>query len=73
MDSEGTSGEVSGVFQRLRKAGLKLKPSKCTFFRNRIAYLGHIVSKEGIKVDPKKSLFGHIVSKEGIEADPKKI
>ena len=31
-----------------------MKPSKCTFFKDRIAYLGHIVSKQGIEVDPKK-------------------
>ena len=42
------------VFERLRKAGLKLKPSKCTFFRDRIACLGHIVSEKGIEGDPKK-------------------
>ena len=33
---------------------MKLKLSKCTFFKDRIAYLGHIVSKQGIEVDPKK-------------------
>ena len=42
------------VFQKLREAGLKLKPSKCDFFKDRIAYLGHIVSKAGIETDPKK-------------------
>ena len=45
---------LEGIFQGLRAAGLKLKPSKCAFFRDRIAYLGHIVSKEGIEVDPSK-------------------
>ena len=35
------------------EAGLKLKPSKCEFFRTRISYLGHIVSKDGIETDPK--------------------
>ena len=45
---------LEGVFERLRKAGLKLKPSKCTFFRDRIAYLGHIVSEKEIVADPKK-------------------
>ena len=33
---------------------MKLKPSKCEFFKQRIAYLGHIVSDKGIKTDPKK-------------------
>ena len=45
---------LRGVFQKLREAGLKLKPSKCEFFKDRIAYLGHIVSKAGIETDPKK-------------------
>ena len=42
------------VFQRLRAAGLKLKPSKCTLFDKETLYLGHIVSADGIKCDPKK-------------------
>ena len=45
---------LRGVFQKMREAGLKLKPSKCEFFKDRIAYLGHIVSKAGIETDPKK-------------------
>ena len=45
---------LKGVFQKLREAGLKLKPSKCEFFRDKIAYLGHIVSKAGVETDPKK-------------------
>ena len=45
---------LHGVFQKLREAALKLKPSKCEFFKDRIAYLGHIVSKAGIETDPKK-------------------
>ena len=45
---------LRGVFEKLSRAGLRLKPSKCEFFRERIAYLGHIVSKEGIETDPKK-------------------
>ena len=45
---------LEGVFERLAKAGLKLKPSKCEFFRSSLKYLGHIVSKDGIAMDPKK-------------------
>ena len=40
--------------KKLSKAGLKLKLSKCEFFKEWIAYLGHIVSKAGIETDPKK-------------------
>ena len=42
------------VFEKLSAAGLKLKPSKCEFFKSRIEYLGHIVSKDGIEANPKK-------------------
>ena len=40
---------LGGVFKKLREIGLKLKPSKCKFLKDRIAYLGHIVSKVGIR------------------------
>jgi hypothetical protein len=39
------------VFERLRDSGLKARPDKCKFFRQEITFLGHIVSKEGIKPD----------------------
>ena len=46
--------QFTGVFEKLSKAGLKLKLSKCEFFKERISYLGHIVSRHGIEMDPKK-------------------
>ena len=45
---------LRGVFEKLSAAGLKLKPSKCEFFKSRITYLGHIVSKDGIETEKKK-------------------
>ena len=45
---------LKGVFEKLAAAGLKLKPSKCEFFRSQVTYLGHIVSKNSIETDPKK-------------------
>ena len=45
---------LSGVFQKLHEAGLKLKPKKCELFKTKISYLGHIVSRDGIECDPKK-------------------
>ena len=43
------------VFSRLRGANLKLKPSKCRFATPSVEYLGHIITKDGIKVDSGKS------------------
>ena len=42
------------VMQRLKAAGLKLKASKCHWFRRSVKYLEHIVSSEGIACDPDK-------------------
>lgn len=46
---------LESVFQRLHAANLKLKASKCHFLHRKIKYLGHIVSSEGIQVDPEKT------------------
>ena len=42
---------LDAVFQRLHQYGLKLKASKCEFFRSEVTYLGHVVSESGIKTD----------------------
>ena len=42
---------VRTVLQRLRGSGVKLKSSKCNFFRPQCRYLGHLVSKEGYSMD----------------------
>ena len=45
---------LRAVFDKLEQANLKLKPLKCEFFWERIEYLGHIMSKRGIKTNPWK-------------------
>ena len=42
------------VFSHLREAGLKMKRSKCDFFKKEIHYLGHLISTEGISPLPNK-------------------
>jgi hypothetical protein len=44
---------VDKVIQLLKEQQLYAKPSKC-FFGVEVEYLGHIVSHEGVKVDPNK-------------------
>ena len=36
------------IFDWLREYNLKLKPSKCRLFKERINYLAHEVSKQGV-------------------------
>ena len=42
------------VFQTLREHKLYAKFSKCEFWLDRISFLGHVISEEGIMVDPAK-------------------
>ena len=42
------------VFQRIRDAKLKLKPSKCSFFRREVSFLGFVISAAGIKTQSEK-------------------
>ena len=42
------------LFTALRRANLKLKPSKCELLRTKVSFLGHVVSDQGIATDPDK-------------------
>jgi hypothetical protein len=42
------------IMEKLREHKLYAKFSKCEFWLKEVAFLGHIVSKEGIAVDPSK-------------------
>jgi hypothetical protein len=42
------------VLYKLREVNLKLNPNKCCFAAKSITFLGHVVSKEGTKLDPSK-------------------
>lgn len=42
------------ILDCLRGAGLKLKPSKCFLFQKQVAYLGHVVGRDGISCDEAK-------------------
>ena len=37
------------IFKKLKKADLKLKESKCNFFKKEIHYLGHLILVNGIQ------------------------
>jgi hypothetical protein len=42
------------ALQKLREHRLFAKRSKCEFWMKQVAFLGHIISKGGISVDPSK-------------------
>ena len=53
-DREIYDTHLRAVLETLRKEQLYAKLSKCEFWLTEVSFLGHIVSKEGIRVDQKK-------------------
>lgn len=53
-DLDSHLSRLEEVFTRLKAAGLKLKPSKCTLFAKQVNYLGHVVSVDGVATDQEK-------------------
>ena len=51
---EEHQARLQQVFERLRSAGLKLKPSKCFLFCSSVAFLGHVICADGVLTDPEK-------------------
>ena len=45
---------VREVLHRLQENKLYCKPSKCSFFKSEIPYLGHVISAKGVSMDPVK-------------------
>ena len=43
---------IEEVLDRIRAAGLKLKPDKCMMLQEEVTFLGHVVSGEGVKPSP---------------------
>jgi hypothetical protein len=42
------------VLERLRQHELFANPKKCDFYQKRVEYLGFIIDKEGVKMDPSR-------------------
>ncbi len=46
---------LTDILTRFRQAGLKLNPKKCDFCKSVVKYMGHIVSCDGLALDPVNS------------------
>lgn len=46
--------DLERVLLCLKEAELKSKPSKCQFLKPMVMYLGHIISREGIRLNAEK-------------------
>jgi hypothetical protein len=53
-NEEEHEGHLRLVLQKLRDHKLYVKLSKCEFWLKQVAFLGHVISKGGISVDPSK-------------------
>ena len=54
QDLQGHLHRLRSLFERLRNANLKLKPSKCQILQKEVKFLGFMISHQGIATDPDK-------------------
>ncbi|KRX53246.1 Retrovirus-related Pol polyprotein from transposon [Trichinella sp. T9] len=53
--AEEHTARLQEVLDRLRKAGMKVKPEKCQLMKRKVAYSGHIISEKDIATVPSKT------------------
>ena len=58
------------VFDRLEKANMTLKASKCQFAMPRVKYLGHYLSENGVEVNPEKT---ELITNYKVPTNPKQV
>ncbi|XP_072143827.1 retrovirus-related Pol polyprotein from transposon 412 isoform X2 [Dermacentor andersoni] len=46
---------LATVLEAIRSSGLTLKPEKCRFAYEELLFLGHVISKSGVRPDPQKT------------------
>ena len=54
-DKEQHIRDVRSVLRAIRNSGIRIKPGKCEFHATETEYLGFIIGRDGIKVDPIKT------------------
>lgn len=53
-DLESHISKLELIFSKFREANLKLQPDKCEFLRREVAYLGHVITDNGVSPNPDK-------------------
>ena len=53
-DFEDHLEKLDQVLSKIQGANLKLSPKKCSLFKRKVNYLGHVISSDGIQTDPEK-------------------
>lgn len=53
-DFASALANLRSVFERIQGANLRLKPKKCNLFKREVAFLGHVVTTNGVACDPSK-------------------
>ncbi|GJZ50592.1 reverse transcriptase domain-containing protein [Tanacetum coccineum] len=51
---EGMLSDIQETFERFRSINMKLNPKKCSFGVEEGPFLGHLITKQGIKANPMK-------------------
>ena len=54
-DQEQHDARLTKVFERIESAKLTLNAAKCEFSKSSVKFLGHCISKEGVRADPDKT------------------
>ena len=53
-DEKEHNQRLQAVLERIKASGLKLNKEKCSFQKQEVTFLGHVITGQGIKVSPAK-------------------
>ena len=53
-DQNEHDGNLEALFQRCREVGIRLNQKKLQLNSESLSFLGHVISKDGLKIDPAK-------------------
>ena len=54
-DAAEHESRLQAALKRIQSAGITLNEGKCQFYQSCVTFLGHVIDKDGISPDPKKT------------------